>query len=104
MRVNRSAMGSVVYAIAIASLPARLGDAGDQAPERILTETDAADAEAAKYAARAPTDIAAGIGAHRKLGFALCFLDQSLFCQTSPPLWSRGASPEASLSWQYSII
>src|SRR5687767_4855671 len=55
MRVRRSAIGSVVYAI-VCLLPARLGHAGKKSPVRLLSEADSTDSVLAEYGPRAPAD------------------------------------------------
>src|SRR6185437_15802503 len=71
MRVRKSAIGSLIMA-----LPARLDHTGHLALERELAEADPARLELAQVAARAATDLAAGVGARLELGGALLLHDE----------------------------
>src|SRR4051794_38891321 len=84
MRVNMSAIGSV--STAGSSLPGALGHAGDHALVGELPQADAAEPELLEDRARAPTPVAArvganlvalrtsGLGDHRLLGHYSCSL------------------------------
>src|SRR4029453_6065422 len=71
MRVSMSAIGSLRMA-----LPARLYDARHLALERQLTEAEPAHLELPEIAARTPAELAARIGARRKLRFTLRLHDE----------------------------
>src|SRR5260221_14370367 len=85
----RDRIGGVCHFLSL--LPARLGDARYQTFMRHLSETDSADAEAFGHAARAPADVAAGIGTHREFRLASCLLDQTLLCQIETSVCCLGA-------------
>src|SRR5881227_4013290 len=74
MRVSMSAIGSVI----VIGSPTRLGDAGDLAGVRHVTEADAAEAELAVDGLRSPALPATRVGAHLVLGLPLLLLDQCL--------------------------
>src|SRR5580698_110161 len=66
MRVNISAMGSVIAATFF-PLPRRLGHPGNHAFMRVLAEADAAHSKAAQITARASADAATVVVAHPEL-------------------------------------
>jgi hypothetical protein len=72
MRVSMSAMGSVTAATS-SPLPRRLGDAGNYALVRVLTETDAAHSKATQIPARTSADAAAVVPTHAELRRTLRF-------------------------------
>src|SRR5450759_845310 len=93
MRVSMSAIGSETI---IVYLPARLGDAGQLAEERPLTEADAAQTEAPHVRARATTNEATMVGLNLVLRRPLRLGDHRLLshCFSSPRLDGKGHAEE----------
>jgi hypothetical protein len=62
---------------------------------RQFAEADAADAKLTHVTMRSPAELAAIVGADRKLRCPLAFLDQAFFCQRFFPSNALGARKQA---------
>src|SRR5262245_28136484 len=98
MRVNRSAMGSLI----MTESPARLDHAGHLALERELAEADAAQLELPQVSPRAAAQLAAVVDARLELHRALRLHDQRGlghdYCSLNgTPRWARSALASSSV-------
>src|SRR5512139_146612 len=89
MRVSISAIGSVIIGSNPSHLPTGLDDARDLAPERPVTETDAAHVELPEVAAGPAAQRAAVVRTDLELGCTLGLRDQRLLCHGSSSLLSE---------------